>query len=192
MTVLSSLAGLAVQGPVKDAVQRLLRKTSEALRRQESLPTLELSIRDQQYLETLLVVHELAESDPELLSPLLAASQDLQLAVRLHAVSQSLSDRIRVAQEHGEDPGKASGAMLASLSDLPQLDVPARLREAYKATLANGFPWADSGSLDTAALWCGIRNTLDPEDDEDRALREDADFLNLLLGPVPEEHPVAR
>jgi hypothetical protein len=193
LTLLTSLAALAAQGPVKDAVQRLLRETSAALRRREPLPAGEVEGREHpQDPRVLLAVYNLAESDPELLAPLIAATEDPQLAVRLLVATQSLSERIRIAEEHGEDPGKASGAMLAALSDLTELDVSAGLRETYKTTLANGFPWADSESLETAALWCGLRDTLEPEDDEDRALRDDADFLNLLLGPVPEEHLVAR
>jgi len=191
-TALTSLLGLALQGPGKEAVQRLLRMTSAALQRRDSLPSEEEVLAHPQDLQLLLLVRRLAKTDPELLPPLLAAIQDPELAVRLHVASQSLSDRVRVAQEHGEDPEKASGDMLAGLSDLPDLDVPAGLREAYKTTLATGFPWADSESLDTAALWCALRDTLEPEDDEDQALRQDAEFLNKLLGPVPQEHSVAR
>jgi hypothetical protein len=191
-TVLTSLAGLALKGPIRDAVQRLLRETSTALRGRKWVPSEEQVLADPQDLQVFLLVRGLAEADPELLPPLLAAIKDPELAVRLHVASQSLSDRIRVAQEHGEDPSEASGAMLAGLPDLPELDVSPGLREAYKATLDHGFPWADSEALDAAALWCALRDILEPEDDEDRSLREDAMFLNRLLGPVPVERPVAR
>ena len=126
--------------------------------------------------------------DDELERSILVAAQDPPTAVRLLVLMRELQRTAPGEQrlpsvERADDEG---------IRRILETDVAADLLDVYRRTVAYAYPWAGSEELDAAALYCALRDVVVAGAvvqgvgvDDERAAREDAAFLDDLLGAAP-------
>jgi hypothetical protein len=130
--------------------------------------------------------------DREILETLVDLALEPAVAMRILAVAEGVGARASAAEASGADPDKAAAEVLAALPHSHYWPAPnERLVAAYERALAKEFPWAESDQLSFAAIWCALRDEIEPDEDGESYYREDANFLNRVLGDAPDLEPAS-